>query len=174
MYRALYPFQKTHPTSLTFGHGDVFVELPGARPDKNWHFVLDKKGNKGFVPRNYVGKVDKMPSKDEFLSLLENIKGEVVAQRIAEKERADTLAKIEFLKNNFSCQPANPDDKEQQHNSVNLSVSDNAAKPKNSLSVTNSAASSGAEAVSMLPKAPSPRPDSLSSNDGNILKHGNW
>ena len=26
---ALYPFKKTHPTSLTFAQGDIFIELPG-------------------------------------------------------------------------------------------------------------------------------------------------
>lgn len=51
MLRALYPFKKTHPTSLTFSQGDLFVELPGASGDKNWHYVLDANGAAGYVPK---------------------------------------------------------------------------------------------------------------------------
>lgn len=36
MYKALYSFKKTHPTSLSFTENDIFLELPGASGDKNW------------------------------------------------------------------------------------------------------------------------------------------
>jgi hypothetical protein len=36
MYKALYAFKKTHPTSLSFAENDAFIELPGASGDKNW------------------------------------------------------------------------------------------------------------------------------------------
>ena len=36
MYKALYSFKKTHPTSLSFTENDLFIELPGASGDKNW------------------------------------------------------------------------------------------------------------------------------------------
>lgn len=29
LLRSLYSFKKTHPTSLTFSQGDLFIELPG-------------------------------------------------------------------------------------------------------------------------------------------------
>jgi hypothetical protein len=51
MYRALYPFKKTHPTSLSFGQGDLFVELTGASADKNWHYVLASNGEAGYIPK---------------------------------------------------------------------------------------------------------------------------
>ena len=31
LLRSLYSFKKTHPTSLTFTQGDLFIELPGNR-----------------------------------------------------------------------------------------------------------------------------------------------
>ena len=54
MYKALYNFKATHTTALSFGEGEVFVELPGAKNDKNWYFVASSLGQVGYVPRNYV------------------------------------------------------------------------------------------------------------------------
>ena len=51
MLRAMYPFKKTHPTSLSFNQGDIFVELAGAASDKNWHYVMSSTGEVGYVPK---------------------------------------------------------------------------------------------------------------------------
>ena len=160
MYRALYPFQKTHPTSLSFVQGDVFLSLPGARSDKNWHFVLDEKGCKGFVPRNYVNPAENLPNKDEYDKLLAKIREAVLVQRMSEKERADILGKIEELKKGY--------------NSGNGKDNKLEATEKGVLRVPKGGSDNGAsenEFSSSFPKAPSPRPDSLSSNEdtkGNI------
>ena len=29
LLRSMYPFKKTHPTSISFGQGELFVELAG-------------------------------------------------------------------------------------------------------------------------------------------------
>ena len=160
MYRALYPFQKTHPTSLSFVQGDVFLSLPGARSDKNWHFVLDEKGCKGFVPRNYVNPAENLPNKDEYDKLLVKIREAVLAQRMGEKERADILGKIEELKKGY--------------NSGNGKDNKVETTEKGVLRVPKGGSDNGGsenEFSSSFPKAPSPRPDSLSSNEdtkGNI------
>ena len=158
MYRALFPFQKTHPTSLTFGKGDVFVGLPGARADKNWHFVIDKKGNNGFVPRNYVHKEETLPSRDEFEQHLENIKEAVLSKKMVEKERADTLAKIEYLKANFNSNNKTEDKKLSANllGATRVQISSTVKRDEGETDSTNN-----------IPKAPSPRPDSLSSNEDN-------
>ena len=88
MFKALYSFNKTHPTSLTFAAGDAFIGLPGASADKNWYYVLDiKRGLKGFVPRNYVQQWEKLPTLDEFNKILDGVKDNVVGSKIPDKER---------------------------------------------------------------------------------------
>ena len=155
MYRALYPFKKTHPTSLSFEKDDIFLSLPGARSDKNWHFVLDQKGFKGFVPRNYVKQEEKLPSKDEYENLLVKIREAILSQRMGEKDRADLLGKVDELKKSY--QSENP-----SNNKQNSSTPNNAPR----MPVLGENVSVGDNEVnSSLPKAPSPRPDSLSSNE---------
>ena len=102
MFKALYAFNKTHPTSLSFNAQDVFIGLPGAGADKNWYYVLDTRGFKGFVPRNYVQKVETLPSSEDFNKLLDSIRINVIGSKIPDKERGDTLAKIELLRTEFS------------------------------------------------------------------------
>ena len=92
MFKSLYAFNKTHPTSLSFGANDVFVGLPGAGADKNWYYVLDSKGLKGFVPRNYVQKVEQLPTLEEFNKLLDNIRDNVIGSKIPDKERGKRAA----------------------------------------------------------------------------------
>ena len=160
MYRALYPFQKTHPTSLSFAQGDVFLSLPGARSDKNWHFVLDQKGIKGFVPRNYVDKEEKQPNKDEYDKLLENTREAVLSQRMGEKDRAELLVIIENLKKSFK--------------SDNTNNSQQGCPATEKLPLPTASINGGGgekESSSCIPKAPSPRPDSLSSNEEIKGKH---
>ena len=157
MYKALFPFQKTHPTSLSFAQGDIFIGLPGARSDKNWHFVLDQKGCKGFVPRNYVNNEETLPSKDEYEKLLGKIKEAVLSQRMGEKEKADILGKLEYLKKNYRSDNGK-DSNQVSNNSV----------ASETLKLPTRATTSGAgdnDSNCNLPKAPSPRPDSLSSNE---------
>ena len=155
MYRALYPFQKTHPTSLSFEKDDVFLSLPGANSDKNWHCVLDRKGSKGFVPRNYVKKEEKLPSKEEYENLLTKIREAILSQRMGEKDRADLLGKVEELRKSYQ----NENDPNNKQN--NTAINNVPKVPTLGANVN----VGDHEAPSNLPKAPSPRPDSLSSNE---------
>ena len=163
MYRALYPFQKTHPTSLSFEKDDIFLSLPGARSDKNWHFVIDQKGLKGFVPRNYVKQEEKLPGKEEYEKILGKIREAILSQRMGEKDRADLLGKIEELKKLY-----------QAETSPNAKQNSNKSNNSPTVPILRSKSSVGDNEVSSnLPKAPSPRPDSLSSNEdtkGTVLK----
>ena len=160
MYKALFPFQKTHPTSLSFVAGDIFLSLPGARADKNWHFVVDQKGCKGFVPRNYVNQQDELPSKDEYEKLLEKVREGILSQRMGEKERADLLGKLEDMKKCYNSGGII----DNKQNSVIPGTSNGSGGNINASGIDT-------ESNSALPKAPSPRPDSLSSNEelkGNV------
>ena len=58
MFKALYAFKKTHPSSLGFEDHEIFIELPGAGGDKNWYYVINTNGQAGYVPKNYVEKKD--------------------------------------------------------------------------------------------------------------------
>ena len=166
MYRALYPFQKTHPTSLSFDKDDIFLTLPGARSDKNWHFVLDQKGLKGFVPRNYVKQEEKLPGKEEYEKILGKIREAILSQRMGEKDRADLLGKLEELKKIY-----------QTENSPNAKPINNTSNNSPTVPILGSSVIVGDNEVSsILPKAPSPRPDSLSSNEdtkGKIFRNNN-
>ncbi len=95
MLRALYSFKKTHPTSLSFSAGDLFVELPTGRSaeDKNWHYVLALEVcEAGYVPRNYVTGAERS------LARLEAAKESLRMRKIPDKERAELLAGLEAAK----------------------------------------------------------------------------
>lgn len=98
MYRALYAFKKTHPTSLSFNENDLFVELPGASADKNWHYVVNASGQSGYVPRNYVAKDDLKP--DDFHRQIDAVKERVKVGKMPDRERGELLAKIEMTRQN--------------------------------------------------------------------------
>ena len=70
MMRALYNFDKTHSTSLTFSTDDLFFELPNIEQPKkscDWCYVPSlSNGEAGYIPRSYV----KMEEMDKLLEEL--------------------------------------------------------------------------------------------------------
>ena len=110
------------------------------------------------MPRNYVHKEETLPSRDEFEQHLENIKEAVLSQKLVENERADTLAKLEYLKANFNSNNKTEDKKL----STNLLGAARVQTP-----CTVKSGEGEADSTNNIPKAPSPRPDSLSSNEDN-------
>ena len=72
MFKALFAFKKTHPSSIGFDENEEFIGLPGASTDKNWHYVIDTNGTAGYVPKNYVEK--KEVTLEYFKSMAEKIK----------------------------------------------------------------------------------------------------
>jgi len=94
LYRALYSFKKTHPSSLGFEESEEFIELPGASEDKNWYYAISSKGKAGYIPRNYVEK--KETTIEEFKKIAEVIKEAVKASPdIGNREKGELLAKID-------------------------------------------------------------------------------
>ncbi|TRY70898.1 hypothetical protein TCAL_02794 [Tigriopus californicus] len=95
MLRALYPFKKTHPTSLSFTQGDLFVELPGAANDKNWFYVMDGNAGAGYIPRNYVF-LERIAF-DKLATHIDGLKDRVRLSGAVEKEKAELIAKLEAV-----------------------------------------------------------------------------
>eukprot|EP00095_Tigriopus_kingsejongensis_P003296 snap_masked-scaffold355_size198070-processed-gene-0.1 protein:Tk03296 transcript:snap_masked-scaffold355_size198070-processed-gene-0.1-mRNA-1 annotation:"nck-interacting protein with sh3 domain isoform x1" len=95
MLRALYPFKKTHPTSLSFHQGDLFVELPGATNDKNWFYVMDANAAAGYIPRNYVF-VERI-AVDKFSSHIDGLRDRVRLGGANEREKGELIAKLDAV-----------------------------------------------------------------------------
>ena len=94
LYRALYSFKKTHPSSLGFEENEEFIELPGASEDKNWYYSISSQGKAGYIPRNYVEK--KETTLEDFKKFAEVIKERVkVSTDIGNREKGELLAKID-------------------------------------------------------------------------------
>ena len=94
LYKALYSFKKTHPSSLGFEESEEFIELPGASEDKNWYYAISSKGKAGYIPRNYVEK--KETTIEEFKKFAEVIKDHVkTCTDIGNREKGELLAKID-------------------------------------------------------------------------------
>lgn len=101
MYKALYAFKKTHPTSLGFEENEQFIELPGASGDKNWYYVVNGGGVAGYIPKNYVSKRDPLTI-EEFKKFAEATKDNVKALKsLGNREKGELLAKIDRSRINF-------------------------------------------------------------------------
>ena len=73
MFKALFPFKKTHPTSLGFNENEDFIELPGASNDKNWYYVINVNGLSGYIPKNYVER-KKDVTLEDFKTMADKVK----------------------------------------------------------------------------------------------------
>ncbi len=100
MYKALFSFKKTHPSSLTFSENDQFIELPGAAGDKNWYYVINWNGTSGYVPKNYVEKVEGI-ALEEFKKHVDSIKEKIKVGPLANREKGELLAKVDRSRINF-------------------------------------------------------------------------
>lgn len=56
MYRALYDYKSKLPQYLSFLGGDKFTVLDGSRSD--WLYAQNGIGQLGYIPNNYVIKID--------------------------------------------------------------------------------------------------------------------
>lgn len=57
MLRALYDFQATYAKSLNFHQNDYFILYQTNLKHKNWWQVINKNGEVGFIPSNYIESV---------------------------------------------------------------------------------------------------------------------
>ncbi|GBP24715.1 hypothetical protein EVAR_79562_1 [Eumeta japonica] len=64
MLKALYDFEATMPKTLSFCEGDHFYLHQSKGKQRNWWHVVNRKGQVGFVPSNYVASMKVEP---EFL-----------------------------------------------------------------------------------------------------------
>lgn len=57
MLKALYDFEATLAKTLSFTEGEFFFLQQSNAKQRNWWHVVNKKGQVGFVPSNYVAAV---------------------------------------------------------------------------------------------------------------------
>lgn len=57
MLTALYDFEATLAKTLSFTEGDFFYLQQSNTKQRNWWHVVNRKGQVGFVPSNYVASV---------------------------------------------------------------------------------------------------------------------
>lgn len=57
MLKALYDFEATSAKTLSFSEGDFFYLQQTNTKQRNWWHVVNRKGQVGFVPSNYVQSV---------------------------------------------------------------------------------------------------------------------
>uniref|UniRef100_A0A2A4JQU5 SH3 domain-containing protein n=1 Tax=Heliothis virescens TaxID=7102 RepID=A0A2A4JQU5_HELVI len=61
MLKALYDFEATLPKTLSFTEGEFFFLQQSNAKQRNWWHVVNRKGQVGFVPSNYVAGVKVEP-----------------------------------------------------------------------------------------------------------------
>lgn len=66
--KALYDFEATLAKTLSFSEGEYFYLQHSHTKQRNWWYVVNRKGQLGFVPSNYVASVKVEP--EFFLSFL--------------------------------------------------------------------------------------------------------
>lgn len=57
MLKALYDFEATLTKTLSFCEGEFFYLQQNNTKQRNWWHVVNRKGQVGFVPSNYVASV---------------------------------------------------------------------------------------------------------------------
>lgn len=57
MLKALYDFEATLAKTLSFNEGEFFFLQQINSKQRNWWHVVNRKGQVGFVPSNYVASV---------------------------------------------------------------------------------------------------------------------
>ncbi|XP_072943937.1 NCK-interacting protein with SH3 domain [Epargyreus clarus] len=68
MLKALFDFEATLAKTLSFSEGEFFYLQQSSTKQRNWWHVVNRKGQLGFVPSNYVASVKVEP--DFFLSFI--------------------------------------------------------------------------------------------------------
>ena len=155
MFRSLYHFKKTHPTSIGFEENENFIELPGATGDKNWYYVVNSNGQAGYIPKNYVEKNTKLNA-DEFKTVAEGIKERVkVISTLGNREKGELLAKIDRARINHEKTLVQPS---------SFLVDVNTLKPQTSTaSESSSRSSTPPKNMAANKKRAAPKPPALNS-----------
>ncbi|XP_043798994.1 NCK-interacting protein with SH3 domain isoform X2 [Apis laboriosa] len=94
--KALYDFKATFAKTLSFQEGDYFILYQSNTKQRNWWQVVNKDGQIGYIPSNYVTTV-KVPSQIliEFLEdCIENVKTETKKQTGLHLDKQDLLLRL--------------------------------------------------------------------------------
>lgn len=94
--KALYDFKATFAKTLSFQEGDYFILYQSNTKQRNWWQVVNKDGQIGYIPSNYVTTV-KVPSQVliEFLEdCIENVKTETKKQTGLHLDKQDLLLRL--------------------------------------------------------------------------------
>lgn len=74
MLQALYDFKATLAKTLSFNEKELFVLYPTNKKQRQWWQVVNRKGQVGFIPSNYVTKIQVSPSQIfDFVSACEKV-----------------------------------------------------------------------------------------------------
>lgn len=57
MLQALYDFKATLAKTLSFHEKELFVLYPTNKKQRQWWQVVNRKGQVGFIPSNYITKI---------------------------------------------------------------------------------------------------------------------
>lgn len=57
MLQALYDFKATLAKTLSFHEKELFILYPANKKQKQWWQVVNRKGQVGFIPSNYISKI---------------------------------------------------------------------------------------------------------------------
>ncbi|KAK3927966.1 NCK-interacting protein with SH3 domain [Frankliniella fusca] len=77
MLQALYDFKATLAKTLSFHEKELFILYPTSKKQRQWWQVVNRKGQVGFIPSNYINKIQVPPSQIlEFVSACEKILAE--------------------------------------------------------------------------------------------------
>lgn len=155
MFRALYAFKKTHQTSLGFDENEEFMELPGASEDKNWYYVINKEGQAGYIPRNYVEKRNGISAED-YKKKAEAVKEKVkLLSAIGNREKGELLAKIDRSRINYEKTLPTP--------AAYLVDVTAISKPANAQAATSGSSSRSSTPPKSLKKRAAPKPPAINS-----------
>lgn len=102
MLRSLYDFKATYAKTLGFRENDYFILYQALTKHKNWWEVINEKGEIGYVPSNYVEKVNVNPA--FYLQFLEKCIDCV--KRIQDSvDKRELLEKLKDMKENVERLP---------------------------------------------------------------------
>lgn len=112
MLRSLYDFQPTYPRALSFKTGDYFILYQTNTKHKNWWEVINKEAQMGFVPNNYVQKVNVSPSYYiQFIeTCIDRLRKKEVAPEYIIEDRREVITYLKDLKRQIESASSIPQD----------------------------------------------------------------
>ncbi|XP_052757518.1 NCK-interacting protein with SH3 domain [Galleria mellonella] len=92
MLKALYDFEATLSKTLSFSEGDFFFLQQHNTKQRNWWYVINRKGLVGFVPSNYVASVKVEP--EFFLAFINDCIKNINENNATSPQKQELLSKL--------------------------------------------------------------------------------